>query len=205
MNRPDDRPIRLIALDCETTGLDLAAGNVPIEVGAAFRDDSGNVQWFETRILHEAGSFTWHPEAFKVNHFSLEEISDPRVANPAEIVDADLAVWLDAAGDYRLVPLGWNVGSFDWPFILKWLPITASLFKDRYGNPGHQFADLNSMMFLLEKAQQGMGSHPTKASLRGVAEKAADRDGMEVRWHSGGFDSYASLIAFEELARWVEQ
>ena len=201
MNLPDDRPIRLVAFDLETSGLDLAAGNVPIEVGAAFRDDSGNVQWFETRILHEAGSFTWHPEAFKVNHFSLEEISDPRVANPAEIVDSDLAVWLDAAGDYRLVPLGWNVGSFDWPFAKKWLPITASLFKDRYGNPAHQFADLNSMIFLLDT----YGTPPTKSGLQRLAEAQAEKDGMEVRWHSGGFDSYASLLAFEKLGEWVEQ
>ena len=200
MNLPDDRPIRLVAFDLETSGLDLAAGNVPIEVGAAFRDDSGNVQWFETRILHEAGSFTWHPEAFKVNHFSLEEISDPRVANPAEIVDSDLAVWLDAAGDYRLVPLGWNVGSFDWPFAKKWLPITASLFKDRYGNPAHQFADLNSMMFLIDASRD---DGPSKSSIHHHVEWQAKIDDIEVRWHSGGFDSYASLIAFEHLTEAV--
>jgi len=201
MNRPDDRPIRLIALDCETTGLDLAAGNVPIEVGAAFRDDSGNVQWFEEPIWHDQGSFTWQAEAFKVNGYSLEQISDLAAADAADIVDARLATWLDAAGDYRLVPLGWNVGSFDWPFILKWLPITASLFKDRYGNPAHQFADLNSMIFLLDT----YGTPPTKSGLQRLAEAQAEKDGMEVRWHSGGFDSYASLLAFEKLGEWVEQ
>ena len=201
MNRPDDRPIRLVALDFETTGLDLAAGNVPTEVGAAFRDDSGNVQWFEEPILHAPGTFTWHPEAFKVNHYTLEQISDEAVAKPADIVDARLATWLDAAGDYRLVPLGWNVGSFDWPFAKKWLPITASLFKDRYGNPAHQFADLNSMIFLLDT----YGTPPTKSGLQRLAEAQAEKDDMEVRWHSGGFDSYASLLAFEKLGEWVEQ
>lgn len=201
MNRPDDRPIRLIALDCETTGLDLAAGNTLIEIGAAFRGDDGNVQWFEEPIWHDQGSFTWQAEAFKVNGYSLEQISDLAAADAADIVDARLATWLDAAGDYRLVPLGWNVGSFDWPFILKWLPITASLFKDRYGNPAHQFADLNSMIFLLDT----YGTPPTKSGLQRLAEAQAEKDGMEVRWHSGGFDSYASLIAFEKLGEWVEQ
>lgn len=205
MNRPDDRPIRFIAIDGETTGLDFTGGNTLIEIGAAFRGDDGNVQWFEEPIWHDQGSFTWQAEAFKVNGYSLEQISDLAAADAADIVDARLATWLDAAGDYRLVPLGWNVGSFDWPFILKWLPITASLFKDRYGNPAHQFADLNSMMFLIEKAQQGMGTPPTKRSLHDLAEKAAERDGVEVRWHSGGFDSYASLLAFEKLGEWVEQ
>ena len=110
MNRPDDRPIRFIAIDGETTGLDFTGGNTLIEIGAAFRGDDGNVQWFEEPIWHDQGSFTWQAEAFKVNGYSLEQISDLAAADAADIVDARLATWLDAAGDYVWDPRGKVLG-----------------------------------------------------------------------------------------------
>ena len=56
-----------IGLDTESTGLDPAAGHVPIEVGTAWRDDSGSMRMWSSTIWHELGSYTWQEKAFEVN------------------------------------------------------------------------------------------------------------------------------------------
>lgn len=198
MTEYQDLPIAFVSLDFETTGLELAAGNVAIEVGLSVRPaERGSIHTFESRIFHPAGSFTWHPKAFEVNGFTLEQISDPNVAQLPELVDGQACAFLEDLSGFRLIPLGWNVGSFDWPFALATLPHMAAMFTDQYGHPGHQFADLNSMLFMLHAT----GYQRTKSAISRAVAKQAEANGVEVNWHSAGFDSYAALLTFEEFVK----
>jgi len=105
-------------------------------------------------------------------------------------VDEALLTWLVGEGiaDKKAVPVGWNVGSFDMPYVRETLPLSARKF-------GYRALDLNAVCFTIGEI---MGRSWT--SVKGYAKKeAARRIGGPERWHDAGYDALASIRAWDVL------
>ena len=98
-------------------------------------------------------------------------------------------------GNRKLV--GWNVGSFDVPFVRKHLPGVASVLS-------YQSADLNAACFIISEAQ-GISYKGLKARAKEYAAEMALKDGLDEAWHDAGYDALASLYAWEYLKMRVEE
>ena len=95
-----------------------------------------------------------------------------------------------------LVPVGWNVGAFDLPFVRDTLPRT-------YGLLSRRTVDLNAVCFTLAGALTVEGGHPKwtgfKRMARTHAEETLQELGMPPGWHDAGYDALASILAWRYL------
>ena len=183
-----------IGLDIETTGSDRDQHQM-IQIGVAY----GIGRTFVSDIGWASGKYNWTKQALAINKFTHERIW---AGPPASDVDQRLYRFLTASGATKgsLVPVGWNVGTFDMPFVRETLPVTATLF-------GYRSTDLNSACFLLEgkglPESMIASKVPTWMDWKAMA-KAHARDilrnmGYEIKVHDAEYDAIEALFAYQRL------
>jgi len=175
------------AVDGEMTGSKSPEEYQLIQIGVAGERAYDMDDVFVSDIGYDDGKFKFTEEALKVNKFTPERIT----AGPKPwIVDADLVGWLlDNHGiENKCIAVGWNVGSFDMPFVRKYLPESAKMFS-------YRSLDLNSVCFTLADVTGFSWStikHHAKIFAENTIPGTPD-------WHNAGYDALASLRAWEYL------
>ena len=184
-----------IGLDGEMTSSDLASGGALIQLGlSAFID--GKMQSISSGVNPYCNSdvIDWNEGSAAVHGLTREEV---HAFDPPELVDLKLSTWMQDVVGARVnkrsnnVPVGFNVGAFDMPFVQKFLPKTFSLFSRRT-------TDLNAICFLLDgRVQNGM---PVKFDTWKKRAKlyAIEKIGYEDQ-HDAGWDAMMHLYSFEYL------
>jgi DNA polymerase III epsilon subunit-like protein len=136
------------------------------------------------------GEMLWDEEAVAVPGFTREML--PSSVNFEE-VDRNVYDFLVGQGASpkrrtKTVPVGWNVGAFDMPFVRKTLPATYSLFSRRT-------VDLNALCFTLDGKDNLNFESWKKRSKEYAIEKIGYEDA-----HDAGWDAKMSLYCFEYLS-----
>ena len=186
----------LIGLDGEMSDSELDKGAVLIQIGVC--DDYGNT--FESLIGHEPG---WYKSE---QASAVHRIPDYDVLNAYPAIDVDIRLrrWLEgrlddarARGEHTgirpFVPVGWNVGGFDMPFVRKFLPVSCELISRRS-------LDLNALCFAFEDAR--VTYHGERLSFSKWKELAHYYAGLVLpgeNWHDALFDAQAALEAYNFL------
>ena len=176
-----------IGLDGEMSSSELAEGGKLIQIGLS------TAEGINRSYTMNPGPCQWSEQAEAVHGLSLELLQSCR--SPVE-VDADLYEFLIALGADtkrrgKTIPVGFNVGAFDMPFVKDSLPKSYSLFSRRT-------VDLNAICFALDyKEENGM---PVKAETwkKKAKDYAIEKIGMENQ-HDAGWDSLMHIYCFEYL------
>lgn len=145
-----------------------------------------DVHWSE-------GSYVWSPQAFEVNRFTHERILNAPYA--ADEVDDQLAEWLEDLGaePRQVIPIGWNVGSFDMPFVRRTFPSAGRFFP-------HRSLDLNSVCFTMSGLMDTGGTPAEWDGIKRMANRYAEEMlGGEAEWHDALYDAKASVLAWRYL------
>jgi hypothetical protein len=155
-----------------------------IQIGVAITPDI----IFTSDIGHQ--TYNWTQEALDVNKFTHERIR----AGPAPaVVDAALVEWVKAnvPGErIRLIPVGFNVASFDVPYVRYWLPEFSKLL-------GYRAVDLNSVLYTAAKVT-GRGYDKIKDAAKKYAVRVLERP---EDFHNAGYDAAVALAAWEYLIK----
>jgi hypothetical protein len=186
----------LIGLDGEMSDSELAKGAVLIQIGVC--DDYGNT--FESLIGHAPGWYQTE-QASAVHRIPDESIID---APPPDEVDQRLKRWLESrlddarirgehAGLRPFIPVGWNVGGFDMPFVRAFLPESSSIISRRS-------LDLNALCYAFEDARVTyQGERKSYSQWRRLAHDYVDSVLDGSNWHDALFDAQAALEAYNFL------
>jgi hypothetical protein len=136
------------------------------------------------------------PEAARVHGLDLT-IRDAKTLETANQVDERLRDWLKAdqfykdGSSYSLVPMGFNVESFDMSFVRKWLPKSANLL-------GYRGYDLNSLLFD-EAIRTGKTFHDVKRSAKELGHIFAISHFGEKKEHNSLYDSWLAVGVYYYL------
>jgi hypothetical protein len=177
-----------VGCDGEMTGAakmpDFYSHYALIQIGLAITPDIT----FVSDIGHN--TYNWEQEALDVNKFSHERImKGPRPS----VVDAALVEWVKAnvPGErIRLIPVGFNVASFDVPYVRYWLPEFSKLL-------GYRAVDLNSVLYTAAKVT-GRAYDKIKDAAKKYAVRVLDRPENH---HDAGYDAAVALAAWEYLIK----
>ena len=186
----------LIGLDGEMSDSEIDKGAVLIQIGVC--DDNGNT--FESLIGHEPGWYKTE-QASAIHQIPDDDIlSAPR----ADQVDRRLRRWLEArleesqmrhehTGIRPFIPVGWNVGGFDMPFVRATLPASCELISRRS-------LDLNALCYAFEDVRVTyQGERLSFVGWQRLAHEKAGEALAEDRWHNALFDAQAALAAYNFL------
>lgn len=189
-----------IGLDGEMTSSELANGGALIQIGfAAFVDGKLETNSFSINPYWDGDDVDWSEQAAAVHGIPREDVFS---FDPPALVDLGAYVWmqkvLGAKESKRAsnIPVGFNVGAFDMPFVQKFLPKTFSLFSRRT-------VDLNALCFALDgKVDNGM---PVKFETWKKRAKvyAIEKIGNENQ-HDAGWDAIMHLYSFEYLSSQIK-
>jgi hypothetical protein len=185
--------IVLLGLDGEMSCSELAQGAVLVQIGVAL----SATERFSSLLGYEEGSY------FSTEKGMAAHGIDP--APPPEVVDVQLRAWLEDAltrrglglDAKRLVPVGFNVGGFDLPFVARYLPRSYELLSRRV-------VDLNAFLMAYDAAGRTyQGSSPKwsgwkRLAVAYAAEQIAAQ-GIEVSHHDAGYDALEALYVLEFL------
>lgn len=184
-----------IGLDGEMTSSELSDGGALIQLGlSVFVSGEMKSISFGINPYWDGDDVQWDEVAASVHGIPREEVHS---FDPPVLVDLGLFTWLQDTVDAKVnkrnsnVPVGFNVGAFDMPFVKKLLPKTFSLFSRRT-------VDLNALCFALDgKVDNGM---PVKFDTWKKRAKlyAIDKIGYENQ-HDAGWDAMMHLYSFEYL------
>jgi hypothetical protein len=109
------------------------------------------------------------------------------------MVDQMLADWANPSNHRRdFVMVGFNVGSFDRPFVNQLLPILSSKFSRRS-------VDLNSLIFMMADSNSQFESIKGKAKRYAFEKMEGMFEGFKDRQHDAEYDAVMSLYCFEYL------
>ena len=171
------------------SGTDIDAGHKLIQIGLAKYNDTGSVD--HIGYLINPGEMTWSMEAQEVHQFTQEDVKGYGIY--PSVVDPITARWANPGNQKRdFVMVGFNVGSFDRPFIKQQLPIT-------YGKFSRRSVDINSVIFAMSDTNSEF------ETIKGRAKEYAfeKMDGMfndfKNRQHDAEYDAVMSLYCFEYL------
>ena len=194
--------VTYVGLDLETSGTDISAGSVPIQVGvslgaaANMRSLIGGWEWD-----NDDRPETWDERAALIHNIDRDLVGVMcDVEEYPTVVDRKVASFLTRmanVGPNEAVLVGWNVGTFDFPFVRKYLPNTAALCS-------YRFVDLNALCFSMAEAGRRRAYQPDQAigakAWKARAKKAAERMmGGDPKWHDAGYDATASLLEWSWL------
>lgn len=172
-----------VGLDGEMSSSELEQGGRLIQIGLALADGSAY------SAMINPGEMLWDEEAVAVPGISRSDL--PSYVNSEE-VDKNAYDFLISQGAkpnrrMKTVPVGWNVGAFDMPFVRETLPLTYSLFSRRT-------VDLNALCFVLD-SRNNLNFESWKKRSK---EYAIEKIGYE-NAHDAGWDAKMSLYCFEYL------
>jgi DNA polymerase III epsilon subunit-like protein len=181
--------ITYIGIDGEMSGTDIEAGHKLIQIGLAKYNEDGGVD--KIGYLINPGEMAWSMEAQEVHLFKQEDIRDYGL-NP-ENVDRWVSNWANPSTQRRdFVMVGFNVGSFDKPFIKQTLPLT-------YGKFSRRSVDLNSVIFSMADTNTKFERIKGRAKDYAIAKMEGMFEGFSNRQHDAIYDAVMSLYCFEYL------
>ena len=211
------KPYRLVGLDLETTGSDAAASHV-IQLGVYVPSgeplprrpgelrsidvlfdvlslDVCPIGWEDVDLVRRQRAlgdpfYAFSEDARRVNGFTDERVAAGVKARKLDVIARGCLDQL--APEVRLVPVGWNVGSFDMPILRRELPETARRF-------GYHAVDLNSLVYALADGPPAFDDLKRRAKDY-AAERAASY-GIEAQPHDAGYDAFEAVLAFGYLRR----
>jgi len=194
-------------LDFETSGTSHER-HVPIQLGIAAPDGSlyssliGGWAWADEMDLGYPvpgeNCWLWDLRAYEVHGIDRERLET--APDTAQVAASALdfvegyrpEVW---HGQRKLV--GWNVASFDVPFLRKHFSGLARKLS-------YQSVDLNAVCFAISRAH-GISFTEVKArSKEYAAEQMADLFPDEM-WHDAGYDALAALHSFDYLTERIKE
>lgn len=180
--------ITYIGIDGEMSGTDIDAGHKLIQIGLA---KYVNDEVVSIGYLINPGEMAWSLQAEEVHQFSREYIN--KYGLSPDGVDIASSTWANPSTQKRdFVMVGFNVGSFDRPFIKQTLPLL-------YGKFSRRSVDLNSLIFSMS------ATNSTFERIKGNAKDyaIAKMDGMfndfKNRQHDAEYDAVMALYCFEYL------
>lgn len=202
--------LKIFGLDGEMSGNDLSTGSRLIQIGVTSNtspDGNLNPGWETFSATLNPGPMDWQPIAEGVHGFTEKEIA---AAEPAASVDDRLEKWLLAQGIDKkhrgdVVPVGFNVGQFDMPFLRHSLPKSAALFSRRS-------IDINALCFSLDGAKYlNNGTHLSWEGWKRFAKQyaagkieelkkvATSSQVLDMQEHDAGYDALVHLHAWRFL------
>ena len=176
-----------IGLDGEMSSSELAEGGKLIQIGLFTQGG------YQLSMKINPGECQWSERAFEVHGITLESLQSAPLPDEvdSQVYDWLIAIGVDTNSRGKTIPVGFNVGAFDMPFVKDSLPKTYSLFSRRT-------VDLNALCFALDyKEENGM---PVKAETwkKKAKEYAIKKIGTENQ-HDAGWDSLMHIYCFEFL------
>lgn len=198
---------RIFGLDGEMSGSELHRGHRLIQIGVAVDTNPDGshretpdlfcslIGW-QTSDPTAPDYMVWDDRAATVHNIPLDDVL---LAPPAAHVDDALHSWLTNHGVNEkrrrdTIITGYNVGAFDYPFLLDALPRSARLISRR-------FADLNPLCFALgatiDPPHGGTPSFNTwKRHLTRVGLDYTAATGRTQPQHDAGTDALIALAAW---------
>jgi len=201
------QPREFWGLDFETSGT-THENHAPIQLGICapdgawrswyvkpdwyWRDQCGDKPMHGEDLCKE-----WDPDAFKVHGIErelLETEGKTRATISAEAVAFIVQHSKTWHGERKLV--GWNVGSFDAPFLRQYFPGIALKLS-------YQSADLNAVCFAISEANGDGYRDIKRAAQEYGGERARVLFGTDSpdtwKLHDAGYDAIAALGAWDYL------
>lgn len=180
-------------IDIETSNTDYRTGGV-LQIGIKSEDG------FEFVSDCNPGVVEFEAEALAVNGFTMERVD---AAQPVGVVDVNLQAALRefyGAEQVRMVAVGFNVGTFDLPFIIKGFPLFQKYLS-------YRAVDLNSVLFTLDRARRGVNGvmryDGLKKAAKAQAAEVLAAKGTAANWHDALYDAKAGLLAWKYLCEKV--
>jgi DNA polymerase III epsilon subunit-like protein len=186
--------ITYIGIDGEMSGNDIDSGHELIQIGLAkYVDDE--VQ--SIGYLINPGEMVWSMQAQEVHQFTKDEVEEYGI-HP-ETVDQIVSTWANPTSQRRdIIMVGFNVGSFDRPFIKRTLPLL-------YGKFSRRSVDLNSVIFSMSTTN-GEFERIKQASKDYAFKKMEGMfSGFKDRQHDAEYDAVMSLYCFEYLQQLIKE
>jgi len=176
-----------IGLDGEMSSSELSEGGKLIQIGLFTQDG------YQLSMKINPGECQWSERAFEVHGITLESLQSAPLPDEvdSQVYDWLIAIGVDTSSRGKIIPVGFNVGAFDMPFVKDSLPKSYSLFSRRT-------VDLNALCFALDyKEENGM---PVKAATWKKRAKAyaIEKIGTENQ-HDAGWDAEMHLRSYEYL------
>jgi DNA polymerase III epsilon subunit-like protein len=180
-----------LGLDGEMSSSELSEGGKLIQIGIA-TEEGINISY-----TMNPGECQWSEAAFEVHGITLESLQS--APSPAEIdeklYEDLLLIGADPKRRSKTIPVGFNVGAFDMPFVKDSLPKSFSLFSRRT-------VDLNALCFALDhKVDGGMPVNADTWKKRAKAY-AIEQIGMENQ-HDAGWDAMMHYRCYEFLRNMI--
>lgn len=202
---------KYIGLDFETSGLDDKV-HAPIQLGIAHRMRPtfmryiGGWNWADrpwTEDLPTKGAdkwlWQWDNDAAEVHRINRNVLT---CAEDARAIDRAAQRWLTenvGSSPAKTIAVGWNIASFDFRFLSKHMPITASSIS-------YRSVDLNALVFGIIESDtiDHYGDLYTynglKEEVKTIASQAIySRLGLSERPHDAGWDALAAIYEFDAL------
>lgn len=180
--------ITYIGIDGEMSGTDIDAGHKLIQIGLA---KYINGQVASIGYLINPGEMAWSLQAEEVHQFSKEYIN--KYGLSPESVDIASSTWANPSTQKRdFVMVGFNVGSFDRPFVKQTLPLLYEKFSRRS-------VDLNSLIFSMSDTNSQFERIKARSKEYAFHKMEGMFQGFSNRQHDAEYDAVMSLYCFEYL------
>lgn len=187
--------ITYVGIDGEMSGNDIDAGHELIQIGLAKYNDDGGMD--HIGYLINPGDMVWSMEAQEVHQFTQEDIRGYGLQ--PENVDRWVSNWANPSDQRRdFIMVGFNVGSFDRPFIKRTLPIT-------YGKFSRRSVDLNSVIFALSDTNTQFERIKGKSKDYAFEKMEGMFNDFKNRQHDAEYDAVMSLYCFEYLRGLIKE
>jgi hypothetical protein len=193
-----------VGCDLETSGTEVDQGHVPIQIGISLgvKPDEN----FCSKIAWYPEEMVWSDRSAEVHKIPREQVTQVGYKYwylDRAHVDFLIIEWLRGIypsgikqGNHFVIPIGWNVGQFDLPFIKRYLPLFNSYISRRT-------IDLNAVVYTMDGQIEHGGSYPTykgwKKMSKDYAAAILEKCNFQTTWHDAGYDAAAGLLSWEFL------
>jgi len=200
-----------IGLDFETSGT-THERHAPIQLGLATQDGSyaswliGGWRWAGPSTVtgpeYEVGTqcWEWDEGAYGV-HGITQEALEKFGMTPGEVTADAIAFLQQHSQAWRgeRIMVGWNVGSFDAPFLRRYLPGIAREMS-------YRSVDLNAVTYTIAEAH-GIKSKTLKRQAQEAGAERALTIPSSGTWklHDAGYDAVAALGAWDYLKARIQE
>lgn len=189
--QPVKKQLHIISLDIESSGREWQK-HALLSIGIV--DSKGAEFYVELKHL----SLEIEPQAMRVNQMPISQIDidskEPPRFTPKK-ADAEMLAWLNErlGPKDQGIPMGLNIGSFDMPFVRRWLPRAAARLS-------YRTMDLNALMFN-RSLQTGEDFFTLKHRLKVTANLYAQEKVPLLVQHNALFDAHSNWGMLNEYNR----